>query len=98
MRAKKGQCTVPGGKCTNHEATGPPHIFNSIDNLSELFFQTGINSEGVELAIIISLSVGLLLLLVLLIVVIDRNRKKNQRNRTRNEVLEQTQNLRPSEW
>lgn len=56
---------------------------------------SGINSEAAELAIIISLSVGLLLLLILLIVVIDRNRKKNQRNRTRNEVLEQTQNLRP---
>lgn len=56
---------------------------------------SGANSEAAELAIIISLSVGLLLLLILLIVVIDRNRKKNQRNQTRNEVLEQSQNLRP---
>lgn len=56
---------------------------------------SGSNSEAAELAIIISLSVGLLLLLVLLIVVIHRNRKKTQRDRMRNEVLEQSQNLRP---
>lgn len=59
-------------------------------------FVAGSNSEAAELAIIISLSVGLLLLLVLLIVVIHRNRKKTQRDRMRNEVLEQSQNLRPS--
>lgn len=56
---------------------------------------SGVNSEAAELAIIISLSVGLVLLLILLVFVIDRNRKKNRRNRTRNEVLEQSQNLRP---